>query len=118
MIPIIDYFFYKLYKFGLQIKVKDSEFSSLTAITLIEGFNLSIITNLFKINIKATLMSTSFLFFSLLLLNYIVFLRRKRYLRIYERYVNEPKVKKNLGSICVILYIVLTVYFAIYTVNM
>jgi hypothetical protein len=116
MIPVLDYFFYKIYKFGLSIKLNDSQFSALTAITLIEIFTLSIILSFLKIKINFTKLLALVLFLTLLLLNYLIFLRNNRYQRIKEKYENEQRKQRIIGSACVILYILLTIFFALYTI--
>ena len=42
--------------------------------------------------------------FCLIVLNYFLFMHKQKYLRIKERFINENKKNRILGSLCVLLY--------------
>jgi len=99
------YLFYKLYKLGLSLKVYDSQFSAVGAVTLVLALNLLVIEEVFKINKHISNLYASLLFVILILLNSVLFLGGKRYNRIKERFDKESKMQRIVGWICVSLYI-------------
>jgi hypothetical protein len=115
-IPVIDYLFYKIYKFALSLKLDDSPYTTLTSITLLEFFNLMIIQNLLHIKIPVNKYLVWLFVLVLLFVNYLIFLRKKRYLKIIDRYEGQEAKQKIIGSICVITYTILTIFFAFYTI--
>lgn len=117
MIPILDYFYYKMFKFALFLKLDDSQFSALTGVTLIEFITVIIVKKIFDLSISINKPKAWLLAIIVLAINYFIFLRRKRYLKIKERYDKEPKWQKIIGSICVIFYILLS-FFGLFAYHM
>lgn len=116
MIPIVDYFFYKIEKFGRFLELDISPLTALTSFTLIEFFDINIILNI--LNIKIPIIKTQIIIgvLGLLFLNYLLFLMNKRYLKIRDKFDKENKLRKNIGSIFVIIFIVITIFFAFYRI--
>jgi hypothetical protein len=117
MINLIDYFFYKLEKFGRSLKLKDSPFSALAIFTLVEFLVVCINLNIFDFRPKVSKYMVWGCVGLLLGCNYFVFLYKSRYMRIREKYEIENGTRKTIGTIGVILFIIITFFLAFYTVR-
>jgi len=117
MLNIVDYFFYKIEKLGHYLKLKDSPFSALAVSTLVEGLIISTIMNVFSFHPKLSNYQVWGLVGLLLGCNYLIFLYKKRYLRIREKYDTENGPRKTIGTICVLLVIIITLFLAFYTIR-
>jgi hypothetical protein len=113
-IPIIDFLFYKMYKFGIYIKLIDSQFSALTAIVLLEIFNIVTILDFLDIKFSLIKPISLALFLLLLLFNYLLFLRKKRFIEIQTKYDQLDKKSNRIGGFIVVLYILVSIFFVLY----
>jgi len=116
MIPIVDYFFDKIYKLAIIIKLPDKEYSSLTAFSLIEIVTFSVILNLFHETISYTRYTALGVCSLILVMNYYLFLRNKRYLKIRTRYENESKLQNAIGSFFVVIFVIIVFILAIFSI--
>lgn len=114
IIPIYDYLFYKIYKFALKTPSADfAELSSLISISLLNIMNLISIA---KIDFEAFFPETSnlgsFIALTFLyLMNYFLFIFKKRYKKIESKYDATSTKSQKIGSVLVLAYVVLSFIF-------
>lgn len=108
---IYDYFFYRLYKRTRKTNT-DETYCVMTAsllIGLFSFFNLLTIISFLNLN---SIVNTKIVVVTILLafsgLNFLFFLRKKRYKIIEEKYATESKKQNTIGTIGVFAYIILT----------
>jgi hypothetical protein len=80
----------------------------LTILTFLEGCQILPIINLNKFHVIG-------LGLLLFLLCYLLFLKKKRYIEIEHRFINEPAKKKVIGTLLVWLYLILS--FVLFSVS-
>jgi len=102
-----NYLFYRIYSLALRLKVFDGEFSALMTVSVIIYFNILLILdvsdNEFLLNTKEQAVPASL---AVIAINFLYFLRKKRFLKIKERYENESMLQKTIGSLIVIIYVI------------
>ncbi len=131
IIYLYQYFFYRLYKYGKFINIPFNKINNLfhinvelrvtfwSAVTLalIIMFNLSTLFHfLFGDTYELYIKTKSIMLIILIIitiLNYIYFLRRKKYLKIEERFSKETIVAKILSSIFLLIILFETFYYAL-----
>jgi len=102
-----NYLFYRIYSLALRLKVFDGEFTAVIAVCLINHFNILLILdvtdNEFLLNTKE---QAVIVFCALTAINSLYFLRKKRFLKIKEKYEKESMLQKSIGSLIVIIYVI------------
>ena len=118
------YFFiyYKIYKVILKTPNKDiAEWSSMTAFSLLLLFNLGyliIITNIYK-----TLFVFKNQYFMVLImililsLNYLLFIRKNRYLKIKKDFSKLSKTKETIFGYLVLLYVIGSIWLFFHAID-
>jgi len=104
-----NYLFLKLYKFGIKLDFFDAKYSAVSIISLFIAINLDFIRkkiHYYPVNLTNYSIAVFVLLF---IVNALYFIREKRYEKIIERYKNESKAKSIIGTVCVLIYIVLSV---------
>ena len=90
------------------MKGNDNSFSAMAALTLLLGFNILAIVNVTGLMEKYTYEQLKVPIIlggiSLFVINYLIFLKDKKYLEIEKIFINESKRKKQIGNIIIILY--------------
>ena len=120
---IYQYLFYRLYK---RQRTKFSEFESLifalltiTAIIFVNFFTLEIFLN--KMLLTPSIITSKSLVIIIMALifsvNCFVFLMKKRYKNIEQKFQNETKKQKNIGTFIIIAYVVLSFILFFVSVN-
>ncbi len=122
MIRAIYYFYYRL--FDMHSRGEDhvtGAFMALFTSSLPIWLNIfSIIALLRKIDLFPVFFSkTVWLSFMVLLfvVDYFLFVHRKKYEKIIQLFKDEPKAKRRKGSLLVLLYILISVVFFIFVVQ-
>jgi hypothetical protein len=113
---IYYYIYYKLYKFVCKTNKGIAEWASMIFYSLLLFFN--IVTVLYYLHLlksgvlvrngQGVMVSTEVF---LLIINYALFIRNRRYLKVLKKYSNETNTYRFIGSFLVILYIILSYYF-------
>jgi hypothetical protein len=122
---ILDYIFYKTYNFFViytKQKINDSpEVTSALNVCLANYllfFSFSLVVGQLFFNYKHTIFDNPVILWSMIIgfgaghLYY--FTKKKRYLKIINKYKNETKAMKRIGSILVVLYYISALAFFIY----
>ena len=108
-------YYYLFYRFNQFLnKKKDNEWGVIYAMAVLPGWNIIFIyIKLFNITqensegrFKIILI---IILASLFIMNSILFLNKKRINRIMERYGKESQVRKKIGGVIIILYIIFSV---------
>lgn len=114
------YLYYWIYKMTYRTNRDIIEWSSMIALSVLLYLNItSLIILLIPKEVVITFKYEIFYVIGLLLLimNYFIFIKDRKYLRIVERFKTENKKYFYLKSISILAYIFLSVYFTIYLVK-
>lgn len=120
---IYHYFFYRIYKRQNKrySKTESVVFSAivLSCLLFMNIFTLGIF--FYRLNLLPFFVESKFqviiLAFLIIVINLLIFFRRKKYLDIESKFQGISKNKKTIGAIVIILYIVLTFILFILAVN-
>ena len=108
------YLFYKIYRFTQKLGRDDVAFSATVGLTFLLGLNLIVISfKLFPATVKSLneyqykipLLIVSG---AILIINYFLFVFKKRYEDIEKQFINESKRKKRIGNFIVIAYVIIS----------
>lgn len=121
---ILDYFFYRVYKFQEYVGNANPVFETIIGISSLMIFNIisfftycAIFLQLNFFYVKQTVVPVLVLILLIFLFNLMYFLFKKRYKMILEHYKNEEKRKVRNGNIMVLFLILFTlsmIYLSLY----
>jgi len=113
---VLDILFYVLYSTSNKTNKSIPEWSTIIAISILFSFNIFSLFVLFNVNIES-IGKKGFQLIPIILigLNWNLFLKKKRYLKILENY---SKQKTILYTIIVILYVILSISFLFIALEM
>ena len=93
----------------------DNAFSAMIALSLLILFNIATIIGYFKLinssNIEKYKKLLIVFAIIVLVINYLIFINKKRYKKIETKFINESSKQKRNSSIVVIIYVLLTFIF-------
>jgi len=101
-----NYLFYRIYSFALRLKVSDSEITASIAVSVLFFYNVLFIMKLIKFKFINSKNDAIIFGLALIAINFLYFLRKKRFLKIKEKYEKESMLQKIIGSLIVIIYLI------------
>jgi hypothetical protein len=115
---VYEYLYYKLYRFSekylITKKAKPYDMLAVAFISILFWLNItSVFIFLKEFNQRAFFP----LFILILMVNCFYFLFRDRYKIIYEKYCNETKKKKKIGTIMVLSYVTISICLLILSIK-
>jgi len=125
MVNIYYYTYYKLYQFTSKTNKGVVEWTSM--IFLCTLLNMNLFSVLIYLNFENTGLVKNYgkylglmfflILFITLFINYSLFLRGKRYLKIIKDYSRESKIQKVIGSVLIFLYIIFSFFFLFHVIK-
>jgi len=109
-----DYFFYRIYCFGIRLKTDSSEFSGITTISLFLSFNVLLFRKITGIELIHSKIQVAILYIGIFAINLFYFYWKKKYLRIIDKFEKESKIQKRVSIFLSLLYMFLSVYLLFY----
>jgi uncharacterized phage infection (PIP) family protein YhgE len=109
---IYNYLYFGIYRLLQKTSAKDvSEYIAAVWLAVLVGINITVIIKAIGVDVREHLSLTTYssiLFGSLIFLNVMLFLRKKKYVRIVDAHKVETKSKRNIRRLITIGYIILT----------
>ena len=110
---LIDYLFYKLHRFYYRAQgSRDGAIMAMITIGCLFYLNLVVITGYLGQLLMFDLIKTDFESIiagvCLTIFSYFLFIRKKRYIEIEERFKGETKSQKLLGTLSIIFYVIIS----------
>lgn len=117
MRKLLDYIYFRFYDFLLIFKSYDIYFATIHLMSILEGFLLIRLVPIERFLSVETILKSPYLAVSTyvipLLINYLLFLKGKRYLKILITYENESRLSQKLGRFFIAIFIASTLIFCI-----
>ena len=109
MINIYNVIFFKLYKTSLKTANKDiAEWTTMIAMSILIFFNITsviVLTKIYKTGIF-NVHSMPIIMIVLLIINYLLFIRDKKYLKIAKEYSKISELKNKILGYIVLFYVI------------
>jgi hypothetical protein len=114
------YLFYWIYKMTYRTNKDIIEWSSMIALSVLLYLNITSLI-IFLIPKEVVILYKYEVFYGIglliLIINFFIFIKDRKYLRIVERFKTENKNNFYIKSIFILAYIFLSVYFTIYLIK-
>lgn len=114
------YLFYWIYKMTYRTNKDIIEWSSMIALSVLLYLNITSLI-IFLIPKEVVILYKYEVFYGIglliLIINFFIFIKDRKYLRIVERFKTENKNHFYIKSIFILAYIFLSVYFTIYLIK-
>lgn len=93
----------------------DNAFSAMAALSLLILFNIASIIGYFNLinilNLEKYKKSLIVFAIMVLVINYLIFIHKKKYEKIETKFINENKAQKKISSFITLIYVFLTFIF-------
>ncbi len=118
MRKLFDYIYFRFYDFLCIFKSYDIYFATIHLMSILEGFLLLRLLPIDRFLSVETILKSPYLAVSTyvipLLINYLLFLKGKRYLKILSTFEKESRTTQKIGRFSIAIFIAGTLFFCIY----